>query len=484
MPADAPQVLRPDALAGCLPRPAEPARLQALGLPTALPPDWRRRLLETLGRLLAERPGLRRVLDQCRQCGACAGACPALAGSGDPCHTPQGRAELMGRVYRAHFSPWSRLRKASWQLPDILDEDLLNRWQAYFWQCTLCRRCAQFCPHGLDTALVAQAGREILASLGCLPEAAGRNLARLGRCGNTLDLSSRAWADIMAGVEARLAAAAGAPIPCPVDERRPEVLLIPPARDLTESQRTLWGYAALFHAAGVSWTTSSWLGEAGNPGLALGPAAARRVAGRIITAVQELRPRYVLWGEDAQGWALVRGLAAQTAAVWAGLEGLKTKRPLHVVQFSHRLWREGAFAGRLHTEANAGLTVTWHDPCHAVRGAGLIAQPRELLAAVAPRRAELPLAVSGRYTRCCGAGGGLMAEGLAEARLAGARGRVADLDWARRQRGATAVATLCAECQAGLRLGLKHFGVPLKVMGLHELLGRALLPALAAADHA
>ncbi|MFZ5586985.1 MAG: (Fe-S)-binding protein [Thermodesulfobacteriota bacterium] len=476
--------LCPDALSGCQPRPAEPARLAALGLPANLPPDWRRRLLEAMGRALDQRPGLRRLLAQCRQCGACAGACPALAGSGDPRHTPQGRAELMRRVYRSHFSPWSRLRKAGWQLPDVVDEQLLGQWWAYFWQCTLCRRCAQLCPHGLDASLAAQAGREIMAGLGMLPATAARELARLGRCGNTLGLTSREWAEVMAGVEGELQAAAGVEIACPVDERRAEVLLIPAARDLTESRRTLWGYAALFHAAGVSWTTSSWLGEAGNPGLALGPAAARGVAGRALEAARELRPQYVLWGEDAQGWATARDQAAERAEEWTGVEWLKVKRPLHLVQFTHRLWREGAFAGRIEREANAGLSVVWHDPCHAARGAGLLAQPRALLAAVAPRLAELPPAVSGRFTRCCGAGGGLMAEGLGEARLAGARGRAADLDWARRERGATAVATMCADCQAGLRRGLVHFGAPLKVMGLHELWGRALFPALAGAGDA
>lgn len=475
--------LRPGLAAGWGPVLATSDELTGLGLPAPPLPDWPRRLLAGLRRLAGERPGLRQALTACLRCGACAACCPSFTALPDPHNTPLGRGELLRRVHQDRGQPWRVLAGSFGGDQDHLDADTARLWLEYFWQCTLCGRCAQVCPLGIDTSLIALAGRELLAEQGWLPAPVAKALRRIGRSGNSLGLGPLAWAGAMTQAEAELSRRVGEEVLCPVDEYGAEVLFLSPAVDLARQRASLFGCALIFHAAGVSWTTSTWASDALNPGAWLGPEAARACLERVLEAVRQLRPRFVVWGEEGLGWATARLLSQAMSRQWRSLDGLKTHRPIHLAALTHRLWREGAFAGRLTPEANAGLRLTWHDPCQTARGAGLIRMPRRLLAAVCPRVRELPEAVSGVNTRCCGGGGGGLEGPEAETvRLAGAAPRVADLRRAAQDHGVDGVATLCATCRVNLRHGLAHFGVPMRVMGLAQLWGRALAPALAEGD--
>jgi len=476
--------LRPGLAAELGPDLAPAAELSDLGLPTPPPPDWPRRLLAGLRRLVRQRPGLRHALAACLRCGTCTACCPTFTALPDPHNTPLGRGELLRRVHQDRGHPWRVLAGSFGNNPENLDDDTARHWFNYFWQCTLCGRCVQVCPLGIDTSLIALAGRELLAEQGWLPEPAAKALRRTGRSGNSLGLGPQAWVGAMAQAEAELNRRVGEAVLCPVDERGAEVLFLAPAVDLARQRASLHGYALIFHAAGVSWTTSTWASDALNPGAWLGPEAARACLERVLEAVRQLRPRLVVWGEDGLGWATARRLFQALTAPWRSLDSLKAARPIHLAALTHRLWREGAFAGRLTPEANAGLHLTWHDPCQTARGAGLVEAPRRLLRAVCPRVRELPEAVSGRHTRCCGGGAGLEGPGAEALRLAGVAPRVADLRQVAQDHGVDSVATLCATCRTNLRHGLRHFGQPMRVMGLAQLWGRALAPALAEGDDA
>jgi len=44
--------------------------------------------------------------------------------------------------------------------------EVLDEWYSYYFQCSQCRRCAVFCPFGIDTAEIAMAAREIMDTVG------------------------------------------------------------------------------------------------------------------------------------------------------------------------------------------------------------------------------------------------------------------------------------------------------------------------------
>jgi len=255
------------------------------------------------------------------------------------------------------------------------------------------------------------------------------------------------------------------------------VLLLPSPQEPFAQAATYKGYAKVFHAAGLSWTTSTYLNQAGNPGLWVSHRHASLVSRRVLEAARLLRPRYIVVGESGQGWAVLRNLGQTLAGVWSKEKYLKGREPLHICQMSSSLLQEGAFAGRLSPQANQGLKPVYHDPCQAVRSGGLLREPRQLLKAACPGLLEMPRSLSGPLTLCCGAGGGLHAPEMYQLRLAGMMPLARALAQAQRGQGCNAVVTMCATCQDQLGEGLAHFGLGLSVHGLHEILGQALYPS-------
>jgi fumarate reductase (CoM/CoB) subunit B len=85
--------------------------------------------------------------------------------------------------------------------------------------------------------------------------------------------------------------------------------------------------------------------------------------------------------------------------------------------------------------AKLPIRVTYHDPCHLLRGQGIGEQPRELLRMVADEFVEMP-------SECCGAGGGVRS-GLPDEAKALARKRGEEIG----ATGADVVATACPFCE-------------------------------------
>jgi Fe-S oxidoreductase len=455
---------------------AQEADLMALGLPVAPPPDWRPRFLTALALALKRHRALRLALDSCLRCGACLQRCPFFLGTGDPLNTPAGRAELMRSVYRRHLAPDPTGPLARRGSLKELDEALLASWYAYFHQCSLCRRCAVYCPQGIDTSQITLAARQVLAELGLVPDQVGRALGHLYRTGNHLQLAPPVLSERLMALEDQLKAETGQEVRCPVDELGAEVLLIIEAEEIAERPQALMAYAKMFHAAGLTWTLSTYLTQASNFGEYVGYRHMRLINRRAVQAAESLRVQYVVWGESGQGWAVARNRSDTLSGPWAGLERLKLKAPLHVHQLTLDLLERGAFLGKLDRDANRGWLVTYHDPCLAARGAGLLSEPRALLKAACPRVAEMPANTTGERTLCCGAGGGLRSRVRPETALAGLAPRARVLEWMQRERKVNLVATACQTCRAWLAEGVTHYGMTLPAAGVMELFGQALMP--------
>jgi hypothetical protein len=89
----------------------------------------------------------------------------------------------------------------------------------------------------------------------------------------------------------------GKDIPLPVDQKGAEVLVVMPSADNFANTNTMMGYAVMFYAAGVSWTTSTYCNEGGNFGMFLNYRNLKKVNNRIIIAGKELGVKTILWGE-------------------------------------------------------------------------------------------------------------------------------------------------------------------------------------------
>jgi Fe-S oxidoreductase len=436
--------------------------MQAIDLPTERVPDWQAKAIEKLRQMLEKYRALQVYLDICAQCGACGDKCQFYLGTGDPNNMPVARANLLRKVYRYYFRPGEKFLGGE---AEAFNEQVLKEWYTYFYQCSECRRCSVFCPYGIDTAEITMAAREIMASIGVATKYVTEVVAKVYEQGNNLGIPGPAWIDNCKFLERELKEETGKDIRMPVDEVGAEVLLVAPSADNFANTDTMMAYGKLFYALGISWTTSTYCNEAGNFGLFLNYRNMKKVNKRILDAARQLKVKRVIWGECGHAWRA----AIFTNTLNGPMDFLDPPHPVHICQFTLDFIKRGAF--KIDKSANDDLLVTYHDPCNTARAGSLLEEPREMIRATCNRFVEMPANTIREKTFCCGAGGGLLTDEIMPIRMAGGKPRAE----ACRSTGANYLATPCAICKAQLPEVMKHWKVPCRVGGVHDLLSRAMI---------
>ena len=263
--------------------PAKHKDMAAIDMPTELVDDWQRKAIEKFAELLDKYRALRVFMDTCVRCGACWDKCHYYIGTGDPNNMPVARAELLRKVYRRYFTLAGKLLGAKADAAD-LDEEMLEKWKIYFYQCSECRRCSVFCPYGIDTAEITMAAREIMAHIGIGTKYVTEVVAKVYETGNNLGIPGPAWKNNCEFFEDDVVDHRGEKVAYPVDEVGADVLLVPPSADNFANDMTMEAYGIVFKHLGVSWTTSTYASEGGNFGLFFNYKNMKKVNQRMIQA--------------------------------------------------------------------------------------------------------------------------------------------------------------------------------------------------------
>ncbi len=474
--------LTPGAMAHSKPHAAEPSEQTALGYPASRVDDWRSTAIARLGELVASNRSLRLAMEGCMQCGACTDKCHYYLGTGDPLNMPVARQELMRSVYRRHFTLSGRL------FPRLvgareLDEEMLQQWFSYFHQCSQCRRCAVYCPVGIDTAEVSMAAREIMAGIGIGQRYSQTAIEKVHRFGNNLGLPEPALRDTLQGLEEDLLEETGARVRLPLDEPGAEVLLVVPSADFFAEPHIdgLMGYAKVLHQAGISWTLSTQAAEAANFGLFIGSDEhTRRLAVRIRDAAQSLGVRRIVFGECGHAWRVAQSSLEHVAGPMPFLDR-RFPQPQHIVEVTHGLLQRGGL--QVAPERNDHRRVTFHDSCNVARASsmggrpdGQFVLPREVLRAVCSNVFEMPRSTTHEATFCCGGGGGLLTDELTELREKGAAPRMRAFSGLAERERLTHLVAICAICKSQFAKVLPAYGFEFdQVLSLHQVVGDALV---------
>ncbi|MDZ7695526.1 MAG: (Fe-S)-binding protein [Deltaproteobacteria bacterium] len=138
---------------------------------------------------------------------------------------------------------------------------------------------------------------------------------------------------------------------------------------------------------------------------------------------------------------------------------------LHTVEFLRRLYEEGKLTFKYPVEQK----VTYHDPCHLGRAAGVFDDPRFIMEAI-PGLELIEMPRNREYSRCCGAGGGLKA-GYPDIQNKMAQRRVQEAQ----ETGAEALVSACPFCYQGLQIGISALDSPLVMRDISYLVERALI---------
>ncbi len=467
--------LAPGAASGFVSRRAGPETQRALGFPGDLVDDWEAAAVRAMRDVVEERGALRHFLDSCMKCGACTDKCHYFLGTGDPKNMPVARQDLFRDVYRRYHTLSGRL--VPWLVgAKKLTPEMLEDWYAYFHQCSQCRRCAVYCPVGIDTAEFAMAAREVMDRIGVGQHYTNEVVEKAGRLGNNLGLPGPALADTLAGLEEDLLEDTGVPVRLPLDDRGVEILLVTPSADFFAEPHVdgLIGYAKVFHRAGLSWTLSRHASEAANFALFMGNRDhMAALARRIVEAARDLGASRIVFGECGHAWRVGHNHLETLAGP---LDFLSRGRVEHVVEVTDELIRRGAVI--LDPAANDHRRVTYHDSCNIARASrlgdlpgGQFVVPRRVLRAACNHYVEMARNTIREATFCCGAGGGLLADDLMGLRVKGAAPRVE----AFRAAEVTHLAAMCAICKSQLARVFPEYGFDREqVISVHHLVGDAV----------
>ena len=477
--------------------PAKPKNLESLGLPNAhawspleedwkLPENWQQIVLDGLRERLEGSRTLRIFMETCVRCGACAEKCPFYIGSGDPKNMPVLRAELIRSIYRKYFTVTGRvlgeLAGARELTPEVIKE-----WFKYFFQCTECRRCAVFCPYGIDTAEFTMLGRDLLLRLGISANWVMEPAANCYRTGNHLGIQPQGIKDSLEFLAEELEEVTGIRVEVPINRKGADILFVTPSGDLMADPGTYtaMGYLALFHELGLNYTFSTYASEGGNFGLFASPELMKRLNAKIYAEAKRLGVKWILGGECGHMWRVVHqymdtmnGPADFLEVPISPITGTRFEQArgtkmVHVAEFTADLIAHGRLA--LDPSRNAAVRATFHDSCNPARSMGLLEEPRSILRAVCREFHEMPEDTIRERTLCCGGGAGLGADENMEVRLRAGMGRGKAVAYVRDTHAVNMLVTICAIDRATLTTVCDYWAKGVSVAGLHELVGNALV---------
>ena len=337
--------------------------------------------------------GVARQLDNCTYCPKmCRFACPVEEASGHEPYSPQAKMDRLNQLRRGRL-PWT---------PDNTDP---------LYACTGCRHCTSYCLHGNEPGLVLFGGRAAANARGAgHPALAGypeRFRSREQRLVDsvTAEIAPERFAD---------SAPVGLWPGCDAIDKAPADI----DATLRLFDRVAPGEVAMVEA-----------GQAcgGYPLLAAGlPDMFRWHATRVAAALKPYR--LVVMNCSACLYTLRVSYRAEGVAL--------SSEVVSVAEFlASRVDRLRAPDRR--------RAVYYHDPCYLARYAGVIEQPRQVLARVAEVQ---ELDGSREDAGCCG-GAGLLPKTMPEVADAMARNRLRSVA----RRGGGTVVTSCATCAFMLR---------------------------------
>lgn len=461
---------------------AKPEFQKPLGFPGELVDDWETKAVEKMGELAGKYRGLRVFLDSCVKCGACTDKCHYYIGTSDPKNMPVARQDLFRKVYRRYYTfagkyfPW--LVGAEDMSREVLDD-----WYSYFHQCSQCRRCAVYCPYGIDTAEISMAAREVMDHVGKGQKYCNEIIGKVHAIGNNLGLPQPALRDTLEGLEEEVLEDTGARVRYPLNEKGAEVLLVTPSADFFAEPHVdgLIGYGKVLHQAGISWTLSSHASEAANFGLFIGSYEnMRKLALRIREAAVELGVRRIVFGECGHAWRVAYSFLNTLAGPFDFLDP-RYPVPQHICEVTHGLIGQG----RLHLDPsrNDDMVLTYHDSCNVARASrmggaagGQFSIPREIIRACCNHFYDMAPETIKEGTYCCGGGGGLLTDDLMELRVKGALPRMEALQEVVDDYGVTHMAAICAICKSQFSKVLPEYGFEMdQIVSLHQLVGNAIV---------
>ena len=361
--------------------------------------DGLRKLLEKPNNWTFLQP-LTLSLEYCVKCQTCNDACPIFLGSGrNEIYRPTYRSDVWRRLVAKYVKPGGRLLSRFTEGDIDLNWTTITRLYELSYRCTLCRRCAQACPIGIDNGLITHELRKLFSQeLGWAP----RELHEKGtvlqlEVGSSTGMNPTVVKDNIEFVDEDTSEETGIPVESPWDQEGADILLIHNAGEILAWPENPAAFAIILNAAGVSWTLASdEVGYDGvNYGLFYDDVQLARIALRHVQVAKKLKVKKIIMGECGH-----QHKALMTIADRILVGDMRVPR-----ESCMALLEDIVFSGKIKFDPSKNdFPVTLHDPCNIVRNLGIVEPQRRILRYLCPQFREMEPHGVDNY--CCGGGSG------------------------------------------------------------------------------
>ena len=377
---------------------------------------------------------LKTYVDTCIHCGLCSEACHYyLSHDNDPRYSPVGKVKQ---------TMWEMLRKKGRVSPEFIKKAAVISHT----ECNLCKRCAMYCPFGIDIAYIMSVVRRIIHRLGVTPLYIQDTAHSHAVTMNQMWVKGDEWPDTLQWQEEE----AQAEIPTlriPLDKEGADIMYSVIAPEPKFQAQLIYQAAVIMDVAGVDWTMPSGIGW-DNSDMAMFTGD-NEIMGRIkrthYEAASRLKVKRIVMGECGHAFRSVYDMGNR----WLGWR--EPPIPMvHAIEFYYELLK----SGKIKIVKKYDQPVTLHDPCNVVRGGGLHEKARYVIRAICEDLIEMH--PNREHNYCCAAGGGVINCGppYKMTRVEGNKVKAEQL-FAAKAKGAKTLVTPCHNCHSGLE-GQRH----------------------------
>ena len=409
------------------------------------------RIEKVINRVLKGESGarLKAYIETCIHCGLCSEGCHYyLSHDKDPRYSPVGKIKQ---------TLWEMVKKKG-----KVDAEFIKRAsEIASTECNTCKRCAMYCPFGIDIAYMILTVRRICHLLGVTPQYIQDTAHSHAATMNQMWVKDDEWIDTLQWQEEE----AQAEIPTlriPLEKEGADIMYSVIGPEPKFQAQLIYQMAVIMDVAGVDWTmpaTPGW----DNSDMAMFTGD-NEIMGRVKRAHFEtaarLRVKRIVMGECGHAFRSVYDVGNR----WLGWR-MPPIPIVHAIEFYYELIKDG----KIKIAKKFEEPVTLHDPCNVVRGGGLAEKARYVVNAICEKLIEMH--PNREYNYCCCAGGGVINCGppYKSKRIEGNRVKAEQL-FAVKARGAKVLIAPCHNCHSGLEDINHYYGLGFEIKFISDIL--------------
>lgn len=339
-------------------------------------------------------------LEHCAKCQTCTKACPIYEASGhQDIYRPTYRSEVWRRIVHKYLKPGGKFFGKLSHGDIDLNWTTVARLMELSYRCTLCRRCAQTCPIGIDNGLITHELRKVFSQeMGFAPKEIHEKGSVLQlEVGSSTGMNAEVVKDNIEFIDEDMKDLTGIEVHTPWDKEGADLLLIHNAGEILAWPENPGAFAIILEKAGISWTLSSEVAayDGINYGLWYDDFQLGRVAIKHAAAAKKLGVNRIVIGECGHAHKALTVIADRVLTGDLNIPRVSAMTLLEDIVFSGKIKFD---------PSKNDFPVTLHDPCNMVRLMGIVEPQRRILRYLCPQFREMEPHGVNNY--CCGGGSG------------------------------------------------------------------------------